>query len=167
MDQHISSAIPVYDYLPSSYPVRDHALACLAYRRGYDQYDAAKGRIYCAAVGGPLSTCKFDAPSLTGTFQGTAGVIYREEVVLGAVNLTCDADLTLVAGVGGPIEMVQGSNRDPRNVATVDLGAGEGVALTIQAKQGVTTRIGVKAFVSGNYEAGDVKGTGTITIGVP
>ncbi len=63
--------------------------------------------------------------------------------------------------------MVQGNNRAPTNVATVDLGAGEGKALTIKAKQGVNTRINVKAIVSGNYEVGEVRGTGTITINAP
>ncbi|HHQ4560014.1 hypothetical protein [Aeromonas hydrophila] len=167
---HISTETVVSDYLPDRYPVNDHALACLAYSN-QGKYDASRGRVHCAPVGGPLSTCKFDAPSLSGEFRGSAGVINRTEVDLGAVNITCDADLTLVAGAGGtdggPIPMVQGSTRDPRNVATVDLGAGEGNALTIKAKQGVATRINVKAFVSGNYESGEVKGTGTITIGTP
>lgn len=166
VDNHVSTSVTASDYLPQIYPVKDHALACLSYQQGI-HYDASKGNVYCAAVGGPISTCKFDAPSLSGSFHAAAGVIDRTEVALGAVNIKCDADLTLVAGVGGPIDMVQGNRRDPRNVATVDLGAGEGNVLTIKAKQGVTTRIDVKAYVSGNYEAGDVKGTGTITIGTP
>ena len=148
------------DFLPATEPVSDHALACLAYY-DYSKHglDPSKSPVHCAPVGGAISTCKFDAPALSGAFRASAGVINRAEVNLGAVNMSCDADITLVASAGGtdggPITMVQGSNRDPRNVATVDLGAGEGSVLTIKAKQGVPTRINVKAFVSGNYEAGD------------
>ncbi len=67
--KNIPTTVQAIDYLPDEFEVKDHSLACMSYRRSYG-YDANKGRIYCAPLGGPLSTCKFDAPSLHGAFRG-------------------------------------------------------------------------------------------------
>lgn len=165
---------PVEDYLAQHIEdVKDHTNACLKFIDGgtrwtTPEYDLPS--VFCVPIGGALSTCSFDTEKLSGSFSSVPGVLAGLKVSMGTVRVTCTGgDVRLVAKPDPatyPIKL-EPSKLSTNNVATLDLGAGEGKPLAFSTKQNVPYAINVNAFVSGTYEAGTVSGSTTLVLSLP